>query len=122
MELVIGGKSQGKLKYILNLYDLKKEDVVSGKLENAFVIDHLESFIYFSLKEGIEPEKDILDFVNCNPNSIFICNEVGCGIVPIDKFERKYRERVGQICCILASMSSKVHRVVSGVGSLIKDE
>ena len=30
--------------------------------------------------------------------SVVISNEIGYGIVPMDKFERRYRELTGRIC------------------------
>ena len=51
---------------------------------------------------------------------IIVCREVGCGIVPMDAFEREYRETVGRVCTELAAMSEEVHRVLCGVGTVIK--
>lgn len=121
MELVMGGKAQGKLKYILSLYNLSMENVTSGKLENTIVINNLENFIYSSLKDGKDPEKEIIEFASNNLKCIIICDEVGSGIVPIEPFEREYRDKVGHICCLLAEKSHKVHRVICGIGTVIKN-
>ena len=52
---------------------------------------------------------------------ILISEEVGYGIVPADAFGRQYREAVGRICTALAAGSSKVTRVVCGIGTVLKD-
>ena len=45
---------------------------------------------------------------------ILICDEVGCGLVPVDAFEREYREAVGRICTVFARRADRVDRVVCG--------
>ena len=52
---------------------------------------------------------------------ILVSDEVGYGVVPVDAFDRAYRERVGRICTELAAFSQKVTRVICGAGMVIKD-
>ena len=47
--------------------------------------------------------------------------EVFYGVVPMDAFDRKYREAVGRVCTGLAAKCSKVTRVVCGIGTVIKN-
>lgn len=54
------------------------------------------------------------------PDRIVVTDEVGCGIVPVDKGERDYREAAGRICCGLAACSDQVWRVSCGLGMRIK--
>ena len=51
-----------------------------------------------------------------NPELLIVSNEVGYGVVPVEAFDRKYREAVGRICTRLAAGARRVHRVVCGVG------
>ena len=51
---------------------------------------------------------------------IIICDETGCGLVPVDAFEREYRETAGRICTALAEHADEVYRVVCGIGMRIK--
>lgn len=121
MELIVGGKAQGKLQYALEKYNLSPADVTDGNLNNTKIIYNLQDFILNSLKNNTDPQKIILDFIAGNPDCIVICNEVGCGLVPIDTFERNYRDQVGHICCELAGISKRVHRVTCGIGAIIKN-
>ena len=50
-----------------------------------------------------------------------VSEEVGYGIVPADAFERQYREAVGRVCTELAGKSSRVTRVVCGIGMVLKN-
>lgn len=77
-------------------------------------------------KEGLEGQEESLEhemaeelFHAC-PQRIVITQEIGCGIVPVDAFERKYRELTGRICCQLAAASQEVWRVTAGIGQRIK--
>ena len=55
-----------------------------------------------------------------NPSVCIICDEVGSGIVPIDKNMRDYRELVGRVLCRLAQKSDEMERITCGVGMRIK--
>ena len=56
-----------------------------------------------------------------NPDLIFICDEVGNGIVPVEKEERDYRECVGRVLCVLAEEADTVERVHCGIPQTIKN-
>ena len=55
-----------------------------------------------------------------NPEVVVVTDEVGCGIVPLEPFERDWREQTGRICTRLAAASRKVYRVILGIGKEIK--
>ena len=55
-----------------------------------------------------------------NPELIVVTAEVGYGLVPVDAFERQYREAVGRICTNLAACADRVDRVQCGIGTRIK--
>ena len=67
-------------------------------------------------------EKETNKFVSykCVPYTIIISDEVGCGIVPIDKGERQFRERLGRCLTDIASRSDMVFRVFCGIAQRIK--
>ena len=48
-------------------------------------------------------------------------DEIGYGIVPVDRMEREYREQTGRVCTRLAAYSEKVYRVMCGIGQVIKE-
>ena len=54
------------------------------------------------------------------PEAVFTLDDVGCGIVPIDKKDRDYRETAGRIGCNLAAQAQRVIRVCCGIGQVIK--
>ena len=57
-----------------------------------------------------------------NPNAVITCDEIGCGVVPIDRADENWREAVGRLCCALAQEADAVVRVIAGVPQFIKGE
>ena len=59
-------------------------------------------------------------YLEKHPDTVIICDEVGNGIVPLDSFEREYRERLGRLLCEIAAKAERVERIVCGIGQRIK--
>ena len=127
MKLVIGGTAQGKLEYVLLKYDVQKNMVWDGVLpndrklnKNIVVINHFHQWVKSRMVSGGCPEDEIMSFLDCNEDCIIICDEIGNGIVPIDPFEREYREHTGRILVQLAMRAEEVERIICGIGQKIK--
>lgn len=126
MILIIGGQAQGKLNYALKISGLKEDNVYNKYNFEPEIIKEKRIINNFHLiiRYIMENNKDynfICNFISSlNKNTIIICNEIGCGIVPIDKFERNYREVTGKICIYIAEISEKVIRINCGIPSIIK--
>lgn len=126
MEMIIGGAYQGKTEYARKMY--LQLSWISGELAgekelmSAQGVTDFQQYIRRELKEG----KDVSDLaeriIRDNPDIILVSQEVGYGVVPVDAFDRKYREAVGRVCTKLAAYSHKVTRVVCGIGTVIKDD
>ena len=130
MRLVIGGTAQGKLEYVLLKYDVQKNMVRDGCLTNEtdnierkerfVIINHFHQWVKQRIVSGGCPEDEIMSFLDYYEDCIIICDEIGNGIVPIDPFEREYRERVGRILVQLAKRAEEVERIICGIGQRIK--
>lgn len=126
MNLIIGGAYQGKTEYAMAKFILKKEEVVSGKTASvseiirARAIKDFQIFIKKILLDGENITLVIEKIIAENPELIIITDEIGNGIVPIDKEERKWREETGRACTIIAKKSETVTRVYCGIPTLIK--
>lgn len=106
MTLIIGGKYQGKTTYAQAL----------GKETGAVVIDDLAQWL------ATQPSaEEALCALELTPNTILVCDEVGCGVVPLDKEERAWRERVGRVTTALAQRADVVMRMVCGIPTVIKE-
>ena len=134
MKLIIGGYSQGKLNYVLRkigeneyqicdgtlLDDIKSDTEEADSTNTIVIINHLHTFIKTSMQRGENPKESILDFITKYPDCILISDEIGNGIVPMDAFEREYREQTGRILIELAKEAEEVIRVICGIGQKIK--
>ena len=136
MILIIGGICQGK------------HDFCRSKYPDAEVIEHYEERIRDELKEGKDPvseaekwlneisvvmEMDGTDsaihlsmdtenrFKEQKPRElVIIMNEVGSGVVPMDKDDREWRESVGRVSCLFAKRADKVYRLFAGIPQRLK--
>lgn len=128
MKLIVGGMAQGKTAYlqkmapraVQNMADGREWDWTSG--EKPAAISHLEELIRRLLAEQEEPIAWLERYVKGSPKTLFLCTEVGSGIVPMKREERDWRETVGRACCMLAKQADCVVRVSCGIGIVIKGE
>ena len=118
MILLIGGAGQGKLAYALKKTGFSPEDVaydpVSARSKPIFA--GLETWVRAHPGEGIG------DLPEANPGVVILCDEVGCGVVPVDPAERAWREEVGRLCCDLAKKAQRVERIFCGLSMVLKGE
>ena len=129
MKLVIGGYAQGKLHYVINNYFIETEMIWDGELpklqedmtqKGSIIFNHFHQWVRSCLVEGTAPEEKIWQFLEQYPDCIIISDEIGNGIVPVDSFEREYRERTGRLLVELAGKAEEVVRVLCGIGQKIK--
>mgnify|MGYP002579072937 CR=1 FL=1 len=79
---------------------------------------------------GCAPEKTLPDLQDREPlpsleellgYEAVICDEVGCGVVPVEPAQRARREAVGRLCCRLAERAERVERIFCGLPMVLKD-
>ena len=87
----------------------------------AAALERLHLLVRRALLAGLDPAVLILRLVEENPDIVLICDEIGCGIVPMDAFERRWREETGRLCCRLAARAERVERVCCGLAQTIKE-
>lgn len=130
MRLIIGGYAQGRLAYVLKKYHLTERDVLDlADPENPENPDFLEDYqnkkiIYhaeYLVRYFPDPENMIKKIPDLT-HKIIITQEVGCGLVPIDPDERRWREAVGRMNQFLAQQAQSVERVCCGLGMYLKQD
>ena len=126
MRLVLGGIAQGKRDYVKTAYQISENDIFSGEqteleqLSGVVAVDQFHLWVKRKIKEGADVPELTEIFIKQNPDCIVICDEVGCGVVPVEKEERDYREQVGRMQIVLAKASESVERVICGIAQKIK--
>lgn len=132
MKLVIGGRAQGKLNYVLQHMTDENYQIYDGvfpdegelfdltKKNEWLIVNHFHKWVNKELKENRNPEEELEAFLKKGVRFVIISDEIGNGIVPVDAFERDYRERTGRMLITLASQADEVVRVICGIGQKIK--
>ena len=127
MKLVIGGAFQGKKEYVKQYLNIKEEDMADGKNASYDAIFRCKCIYHFHewIKKGMQENWNFTnlaeELLKRNPELIIITNELGYGVVPVDAFDRAYRETTGRICTEIAGRCEQVIRISCGLGMVIKD-
>lgn len=114
MILVIGGYAAGKKEYVRSL-GYQEEDFTTDPQEEKPVVYGLETLAaqvgegWESLVPGLV-EKEVV-----------ICQEVGSGVIPLEKEARQMREYTGRLCTALAEQAGRVVRLFCGIPTIIKE-
>ena len=119
MILVIGGMGQGKLAAVLRNTEYTEKDVTCTSGVGKPVLNNLQKAVRSALAEGKTQEQILAELARY---AVIISDEVGFGVVPVDRFEREWRETVGRICCMLAKDAEQVVRLFCGVPMVLKGE
>jgi len=133
MILIIGGAYQGKLDHAKEKYNIKDDDVFDCKVasgdgtQEISEIDFskkcvygIEEFTYSCVQKGIEPQ----DYFEAHEeewrDSILICEDIFCGVVPLGADMREWRQATGRLCKYLSHKSERVSRIFCGVEQELK--
>lgn len=126
MHIIIGGAYQGKKEYAIKcLQDKLGYEPTIEEIENGIILN-LHLTIHKAIRDdfkGDVTEKMVTETTKkheLNGDLIITCDEVGMGVVPLERNEREYREVVGKILQELVKMADRVDRVVAGMPIRIK--
>ena len=128
MELIIGGAFQGKKEAAKQIFHLEEDDICDGTscdpeaVFRAKAVSGFHMLIRRLMEEGQNVDAFYERLEQDHPDVILISNEIGYGIVPLDRFERDWREKTGRICCLAAQKANSVIRVLAGNPVYIKGE
>ena len=140
MVFIIGGAFQGKLDYAVEKYHLKDDDVfecgeaagcsATGERpggEEVPAIDFskkciykIQEFTYACVKSGLEPRDYFLEREEEWKESILICEDIFCGVVPLGADMREWRQATGRLCKYLSQQADSVVRIFCGLEQKLK--
>lgn len=124
MILIIGGAYQGKLDFAKKTCSITEEDVyacASPEIDfSRRCIDHIEEFAYACVKKGIEPKEYFQAHSEQWQDSVLICQDIFCGVVPMDPDQREWRQATGRLCQYLAGEARQVSRIFCGLEQRLK--
>ncbi|WP_434309106.1 bifunctional adenosylcobinamide kinase/adenosylcobinamide-phosphate guanylyltransferase [Hominifimenecus sp. rT4P-3] len=126
MQLITGGAYQGKLAFARTLIEKEEPVVWEGKngepevWEQVDILEDFPAFVRYFLEKGSEVEPVLERMLRENPALVVVTREIGSGVVPMDAFDRRYRELAGRLSCRLAKEAGAVYRVACGLAQKIK--
>lgn len=136
MRVVIGGAYNGKRKFVKNFLSKKETNHIfsfEGEIpkgnfsKNDIVV--IGSFEILIQQYVDQQEDEIVSVVYEQlikleemTNVICICTDIGRGIVPLDKNERKLRDTCGRLYQKLFSKSESICRIWYGIPQVLKGE
>lgn len=128
MIMITGGAFSGKKDYAKKRFGFSDEEILNGEncsLEAVFSAKCIADF-QLIVKRLLEENADVQNFTErlCkeDPNAVVIINEIGAGIIPLEKSDRIWREETGRAGCLIARNSSEVIRLACGIPTIIKGE
>ena len=126
MILIFGGSYQGKLKYAIERFGLTEEDIYRCDTENTEtpgnkrLIYEIDKWILALIKDDADVNGAVRLMIDEHENSIIVCNDISCGVVPEDPIYRKWREAVGKAMAELVETADEVVRLFCGIPCVLK--
>ena len=120
MRLYIGGLGHGQALLAEKETGLKPEICTAETALHAKAIDCFEGVIKEIVKKDGDAQAFAKKLLEENPDAVIVSNEIGYGIHPLEREERRWREQTGRALCFLAEGSESVTRVCCGIGQKIK--
>lgn len=147
MIFIIGGAYQGKLDFAVSFWKSSHSaepsvcsELTGESAKHADIIQNLHLYIKKRLETLSQMEQDfsetsisfelfcakqlleeVLALRAGKPNIIFTMTELGCGVVPVQSEDRRYREICGRISCVLAMLSEQTWKITCGIGTLLAE-
>ena len=124
MTLIIGGAYQGKLEFAREAFSLGEDDVFTCEgTEIDFsrpCINALEEFTLACVRQGLDPVAYLQSHRAQWENAVFICQDLFCGVVPVDTELRSWRHTTGLVCQYLSREAARVSRIFCGLEQRLK--
>ena len=119
MEVVLGGAYQGKTDYVREKYGFSDSDIcvctpdAEPDLTKPCLI-HTEQYVLYAMRNGLEPA------MTFSGNAVLVFNDIFCGVVPVDKETRLWREAAARYMTACAREADVVTRVTAGLPQVLK--
>ena len=127
MHLILGGRFQGKRAYALKLYghfdsEYNLEDVYPEEITSSGLITNIHSGIKNLMMRNINPREFFMSRIDLLRQCVITGDEISCGVIPVDEFQRQWRDETGMIYQFLAREADIVDRIFAGLALRLKGE
>ena len=112
----------GKKNYALKLYGSFENIIdMSSELKIKIgLIINIHDGVKTLLDDNIDPVKFFADKINILRHCVITGDEICGGVVPVDAFNRKWRDETGRLYQFLASEADIVDRIFAGLPLRLK--
>lgn len=114
MIMVTGGSCEDKLGWCIKS---KRLSIDITNYENKVL--ELQKYLRTAFDNNTATDK-IYNYIE--KFEIIFADEIGCGIVPVDKNERAFRDFYGFVCGKTAERAETVVRIICGIEQIIKGD
>ena len=122
--LIVGGACQGKREYAQKAFGLNEREILpwNEEREAASCIADLHLRVRACLEKGLTQQEVLEKLLPFCRGKIVLCDDIFCGVVPLDALERQWREVTGRLLCLFAQEADSVIRMQCGLPQAIKGE
>ena len=124
MILIIGGAYQGKLDYAKSAFHITDQEIFTcGGDQIDFsrkCIDRIEEFTFACTRSGVDAIGYFKDRREAWKDSILICQDIFCGVVPLGEDMRSWRQDTGRLCQYLSREAEQIMRIFCGLEQRLK--
>ena len=125
MELIIGGAYQGKREYAKRRFSLEEDRIFTCREDGAIdfssrCIDRIEEFALWCVRSGADPSEIFRENRDQWRDSVLICTDIFCGVVPLEAEARAWREATARLCAYLSGEAAGVTRMFCGLAQKLK--
>ena len=125
MDFIIGGAYQGKLNCARNTFAVRDSEIFTCTEENgiefgAHCIYKIEEFTLWCVRNGRDATEIFRENREKWENSVLICMDIFCGVVPLGADMRAWRDMTGRLCAYLSSEADSVTRMFCGLEQRLK--
>ena len=122
--LIVGGACQGKRAYAKKAFGLNEREILpwNEEREETSCIADLHLRVRACLEKGLTQQEVLEKLLPFCQGKIVLCDDIFCGVVPLDALERQWREVTGRLLCRLAQEADSIIRMQCGLPQAIKGE
>ncbi|MGN1410188.1 MAG: bifunctional adenosylcobinamide kinase/adenosylcobinamide-phosphate guanylyltransferase [Eubacteriales bacterium] len=125
MNFIIGGAYQGKLDCAEKQFSITDDEVFTctedgGIRFGSRCINKLEEFTLWCVRNNADAIEILREHRDEWRDSVLICCDIFCGVVPMGADMRAWRDMTGKLCAYLSAEAETVIRMFCGLPQRLK--